>query len=87
YIRDCVINAEKTAIVRDAIAAGGSQYGMQTFDQSLLALWRRGLVTYDVALQNASHPDDFKLRAQGVNSGGSEAAQAPATDGEFDRGF
>ena len=88
YIRDCIIIPEKTAMVRDAIAAGGSQYGMQTFDQSLLGLWRKGLITYDVALQNASHPDDFKLRAQGVSSGGADAAAAaPAAAGEFDRGF
>jgi twitching motility protein PilT len=88
YIRDCIVIPEKTAMVRDAIAAGGSQYGMQTFDQSLLGLWRKGLITYDVALQNASHPDDFKLRAQGVSSGGADAAAAaPATAGEFDRGF
>ena len=84
YIRDCIINPEKTSMVRDAIAAGGSQYGMQTFDQSLLNLWRKGLITYDVALQSASNADDFKLRAQGISSGG-EAAQEPVE--EFDRGF
>ena len=33
YIRDCVINADKTRLIHDAIAAGVSQYGMQTFDQ------------------------------------------------------
>src|SRR4051812_20399613 len=31
YIRDCIIHAEKTALIRDAIAQGTSQYGMQTF--------------------------------------------------------
>src|SRR5579872_2713665 len=84
YIRDCVISPEKTSMVRDAIAAGGSQYGMQTFDQSLLSLWRKGLITYDVALQTASNPDDFKLRAQGISSGG-DTTQEPVE--EFDRGF
>src|SRR5919206_3033270 len=34
-IRDYIINEEKTSLIRDAIAAGTSQYGMQTFDQSL----------------------------------------------------
>ncbi|MBL8196314.1 MAG: type IV pilus twitching motility protein PilT, partial [Blastocatellia bacterium] len=34
YIRDCICNQEKTSLVRDAIAQGTSQYGMQTFDQS-----------------------------------------------------
>ena len=36
YIRDCIINPDKTRLIHDAIAAGTSQYGMQTFDQSSL---------------------------------------------------
>ena len=35
YIRECILVPEKTRAVRDAISAGTSQYGMQTFDQSL----------------------------------------------------
>jgi Tfp pilus assembly pilus retraction ATPase PilT len=31
----CIENKEKTKLIRDAIAQGTSQYGMQTFDQSL----------------------------------------------------
>src|SRR5205814_2247765 len=34
-IRDCIIHPEKTSLIREAIAQGRSQYGMQTFDQSL----------------------------------------------------
>ena len=66
YIRDCIVNPEKTSMVRDAIAAGGSQYGMQTFDQSLYDSWSEGLITLETALHNASNPDDFKLRTQGI---------------------
>jgi twitching motility protein PilT len=68
YIRECIIMAEKTRMVREAIAAGTSQYGMQTFDQSLWDLYQEGLVDYDTALENASNADDFKLRVQGVSS-------------------
>ena len=35
YIRECILVPEKTRAIRDAISAGTSQYGMQTFDQSL----------------------------------------------------
>ena len=66
YIRDCIVNPEKTSMVHDAIAAGGSQYGMQTFDQSLYDSWSKGLITLETALHNASNPDDFKLRTQGI---------------------
>lgn len=68
YIRDCIVNPEKTSMVRDAIAAGGSQYGMQTFDQSLYDSWSKGLITLETALHNASNPDDFKLRTQGITA-------------------
>ena len=62
YNRDCIINPEKTRLIHDAIAAGTSQYGMQTFDQSLYDLYSQGLITLDEALVNSSNPDEFKLR-------------------------
>ncbi len=68
YIRECILVPEKTRAVRDAISAGTSQYGMQTFDQSLWDLFQAGLICYEVALENASNADDFKLRMQGVSS-------------------
>jgi twitching motility protein PilT len=68
YIRDCIINPDKTRMIRDAIAAGTSQYGMQTFDQSLYDLYTRQLITYEEALTRASNPDEFKLRIQGIRS-------------------
>ena len=39
---------------------------MQTFDQSLMALLRSGLVTYEEALRQATNPDDFALRVSGI---------------------
>ncbi|HKU22400.1 MAG TPA: type IV pilus twitching motility protein PilT [Terriglobales bacterium] len=68
YVRECILMPEKTRMVREAIAAGTSQYGMQTFDQSLWDLCQQNLITYDTALENASNADDFKLRAQGISS-------------------
>src|SRR5579863_8643090 len=68
YIRDCIINPEKTRMIHEAIAAGTSQYGMQTFDQSLYDLHTRNLITFEEALSRASNPDDFKLRVQGIRS-------------------
>src|SRR5919206_527035 len=75
YIRDCVIHPEKTALIRDAIAQGTSQYGMQTFDQSLFDLYSRGLITYEEALAGASNPDEFKLRVSGVRSVSDQARE------------
>jgi twitching motility protein PilT len=68
YIRECILVPEKTRAVRDAISAGTSQYGMQTFDQSLWDLFQAGLINYETALESASNADDFKLRMQGISS-------------------
>jgi twitching motility protein PilT len=68
FVRDCVINPDKTRLIREAIASGTSQYGMQTFDQSLYDLYTQGLVTYEEALHQSTNPDDFKLRCQGISS-------------------
>ena len=75
YIRDCIINPEKTRLIYDAIAAGTSQYGMQTFAQSLYDLYSNGLITYEEALLRASSVDEFKLRVQGIRSAADAARE------------
>ena len=66
YIRECIENKEKTKFIREQISLGTSQYGMQTFDQSLYQLYRGGLITLDEALKRATNPDEFRLKIQGV---------------------
>ncbi len=67
-VRDCIAQAERTHELRDVIARGYTTYGMQTFDQSLMSLWRQGLITFEEALAQASNPDDFALKARGISS-------------------
>jgi len=66
YIRECIENKEKTKYIREQISLGTSQYGMQTFDQSLYQLFKSGLITLDEALKRATNPDEFRLKIQGV---------------------
>src|SRR5512140_3004296 len=66
YVREAIITQEKTRTIREAIAAGGSQYGMQTFDQSTYHRIQQSRIDYQTALSTASNPDDFKLRVQGI---------------------
>jgi len=68
FIRDCIIDKEKTHLIPGAIAQGTSQYGMQTFDQSIFGLLEQGLVSYDEALRWASNVDEFKLKVQGIST-------------------
>ncbi len=65
-IRECVSDEMRTREIRDAIAEGFVNYGMQTFDQSLMTLFKNKLVTYETALNAATNPDDFALHVRGI---------------------
>jgi len=62
-IREFIEDAEKTDMTKNAIEEGNSE-GMITFDQYLLGMFRRGLITYDTAINAASSQHDFKLLEQ-----------------------
>jgi len=68
FIRECIADKDKTHLIHGAIAAGTSQYGMQTFDQHLFLLYKDGTITYEDALRYASNKDEFKLKVQGVST-------------------
>ncbi|MGO9210456.1 MAG: type IV pilus twitching motility protein PilT [Terriglobales bacterium] len=68
YIKECIVTPERTRNIKEALATGTSQYGMQTFDQSLYDLYMQGLISFETAMETASNPDDFKLRVQGIAS-------------------
>src|SRR3954463_9176946 len=68
FIRDCIIDKDKTSMIAGAIAAGTSQYGMQTFDQAIFGLYSQGLVTLEEALRWASNVDDFKPKVSGIST-------------------
>ena len=68
FVRDCIVDKEKTSMIPGAIAAGTSQYGMQTFDQAIFGLYERGDVSLDEALRWASNVDEFKLKVAGIST-------------------
>ena len=65
-VRTCIEDKDKTKGLRDVIAAGTSQYGMQTFDQSLYFLLQEGLITVEEALKRATNVGEFKLKLEGI---------------------
>ena len=69
HVSDCIRDSKRTSRIRQAMAEGGSQYGMQTFDQSLLSLYELGLITEEVAIESATTPNDMKLQMRGIVSG------------------
>jgi len=67
-VREAIIDDSKTRQIPTIIAAGITHYGMQTFDQSLLMLYKKGYITYDEAILTASNADDFALKVKGIQS-------------------
>ncbi len=67
-VRELIDDREKTALIKDTIAQGYTNYGMQTFDQALMDLVKREIITYQEALRQSSNPDDFKLKFSGIDS-------------------
>ena len=55
--------------IKDAIEAGKEMYGSQSFDQHLLDLYRQGIITKEVAIENATSRNDIELKLKGINEG------------------
>lgn len=68
YIQECIRDKEKMSLIREAIAAGVSQYGMQTFDQSIYQLYQKGYISFEEGMKWSSSPENFKLRVMGIQS-------------------
>jgi twitching motility protein PilT len=67
-IRDYIKDSSKTHLIPSFMKEGHSQYGMQTFDQSLMHLYRSGFISYENALHNSTNPSEFSLRVKGILS-------------------
>ena len=67
-VREYIMNPEKTPLLRALIAEGMTQYGMQTFDQSIMGLLREGLISEEEALKNANNPNELALKLKGIDA-------------------
>ncbi|MDO5576853.1 MAG: PilT/PilU family type 4a pilus ATPase [Fibrobacter sp.] len=67
-ISELILKPQSSHELFEAIAEGYTQYGSQTFDQSLLQLYRDDYITLQTARQYANNPDDFDLKVSGVQS-------------------
>ncbi|MES2180469.1 MAG: PilT/PilU family type 4a pilus ATPase [Gemmatimonadota bacterium] len=65
-VRDQIRDMDKTLNIPDLIKEGTVQYGMQSFDQSLMAWYKQGIISYESAVFYATSPSEFALRVQGV---------------------
>ena len=65
-VREYILDPERIPLLHTLIGEGVTQYGMQTFDQSVLALLREGLITEEDALKNCNNPNELSLRLKGI---------------------
>lgn len=67
-IREEILGAEHFESIRDSIRTGQTTYGMQNFNQSLLDLVRKGLITERTALKHATNRKDLEMALQGFGA-------------------
>lgn len=79
YIQELINTREKTHLIRDAIEAGVSQYGMQSFDQSIYQLYKDKHISFEQGLRYSSSPNNFKLRVAGIQSSSDVALEEMET--------
>jgi twitching motility protein PilT len=65
-IADRIRKGDQIHTIPELMAEGRVQYGMQTFDQALMELYRSELISFDWAMYYASNPGEFALRASGI---------------------
>jgi twitching motility protein PilT len=65
-VRDQIRDMTKALNIPQLIKEGAVPYGMQSFDQSLMNWYHKGVISYDDALFAATNPAEFSLRAQGI---------------------
>ena len=65
-VRDQIRDMSKSLNIPQLIKEGAVPYGMQSFDQSLMNWYQKGIISYDDALFAATNPAEFSLRTQGI---------------------
>src|SRR5436853_90754 len=66
-VREMIEDKDRTKEIPTAIAQSYTTYGMQTFDQSRMLLFKQNIIAYEEALRQCSNPDDFALRVSGIS--------------------
>ncbi len=76
-VRECLCDPGKMSLLHGLLEDDRGTHGMQTFDQSILALFRQGTISLETAMDNANNPHDLEMAIHGINS--SESRFIPAS--------
>lgn len=67
-VKDNIRDSEKALAIPSLIKEGGVQYGMQSFDQSLMDWYRKDVISYDDAVFYSTNPSEFALKVSGIDA-------------------
>jgi twitching motility protein PilT len=67
-IREYILDPAKVPLIQSAVAEGVTQYGMQTFDQSVFSLLRDEIISEEEALKNCNNPNELALKLKGISA-------------------
>ena len=67
-VKDNIRDSDKALAIPSLIKEGGVQYGMQSFDQSLMDWYRKDVISYDDAVFYSSNPSEFALKVSGIDA-------------------
>ena len=67
-VRELIEDPKLTQEIQQSIEEGSAAYGMQSFDQSLMELLNRELISFEEALLHCTRPEDFRIRYDGINA-------------------
>ncbi len=84
-VRELIEDPGQTQHIQQAIEEGHAAWSMQSFDQSLLELLNKDLITYDEALLHCARPEDFRIRHDGITAmDGKKWSEAGSYDNKVD---
>ena len=77
-IQRCIEDPTRAGQITLAIAEGRDTYGMQTFNQSVLDYYQRGMISYEVARRTATSATDFEVEAERLSLAAEVAGRTAA---------
>jgi twitching motility protein PilT len=73
-MRECISDPEKSSLLQSLIEDDRGVRGMQTFDQSIMQLYQKQMISYETAMENATNPNDLEMEIRGIKSSSSRLA-------------
>ena len=81
-VRECMEDPDKVSMIGGLIEDDRNIHGMQSFDQSILNLYRKGVVSIETAMEAATNPNDLDMAIRGIQTSDSQLVKTEEADTE-----